>query len=1082
MKTPTVKSLVLVAILFVGYSFPIQANLIQETESGEARLLGHTGVLKEKIIDKRFDKGINPLQQVFNLLNVVIPLEPLFTFEGMDVNDAGGMPSANPNGDVSPDHYIQMTNHISGSIFQVFNKEGFVVYGPVSLNVFWDQFGIIGGGDPIVLWDQGAERWLISELGEYGTDKMLLAVSESSDPLGNWFAYEFQAPFELQSPRYGIWPNAYFVTTIENDDPDHPIYALDREAMLNGAVTANMQRLNIPKFETSTAAAFQTMSPVDWDGAANPPPVGSPQPILRMYDNAWDGGVDKLEIWEIDIDWDDSNNTTVTGPIDLFTEAFDSDVCNGTIFNCLSQSNGSTLSASMQTLMHRVNYRNFGTHESIVLNHVVDVDGNNHAGVKWYELRKYTGGQWEIYQEGIFSPDDNHRFMASIAIDIAGDIGLAYSIMGQDKHLSLAFTGRRVDDPLGEMTIDEYEFASGLSFLNGFRWGDYSMMSVDETDGATFWFTGEYMKENAEWGTKVVTFLLKEDSLDLGPTSIITPVTSPYLTENEVVEVYIKNFGLAPQSDFKVGLIIDDNFIIESTFSDTLHSDSLAKVVFNTTINMASVGDYHFKIYTNLLDDANPSNDTLRSVISQLPRFDASVSNFINIESTVCDSTLDLGIVITNEGAEILETVTIQWSSNAGPLMEEMWAGNLEMGDSDTIYVNVESLISGTNLISANTINPNGMGDENTDNDQLSKPFEVVTDGNGVDLYLLSDFHADETTWNLKNSAGTIIYEGGPYGASYTAYIEPWCLLEDCYTFTIFDSFGDGLSNGIPGTFQITDEEGHILTFLAEPDFGEMTSKTFCSPFVCMLEGVPNLIMESYPNAFDGIISITATNGTPPFQYSIDGGDTFQDEPIFTGLGGNTYNVVVMDINGCISETEVILETCTLQFSVIVTNTTSNNMDGSIEINAQDGVPPLIYSIDNGQTTTTQEDNFFSGLDEGIYTVLVTDSIGCSFTISDVTINSMPLGTEENLLGISIEIIPNPTKDYFRLDIKGIQDAEPLEVELLDIYGQIIQSAKLSRNNDSHSGLLSLSPFPIGVYFVRVKHPRLNRVMKVVRM
>ena len=119
----------------------------------------------------------------------------------------------------------------------------------------------------------------------------------------------------------------------------------------------------------------------------------------------------------------DPNNSTVTGPIELPTAPFDSNVCGGDIFNCLAQSNGSLVSALQQVLMHRVNYRNFGTHESMVLNFVVDVDGNNLAGIRWYELRKASGGEWEIYQEGTHSPDNNHRFMGSIAIDGAGNIG-----------------------------------------------------------------------------------------------------------------------------------------------------------------------------------------------------------------------------------------------------------------------------------------------------------------------------------------------------------------------------------------------------------------------------------------------------------------------------------------------------------------------------------------------------------------------------------------------------------------------------------------------------------------------------------
>jgi type IX secretion system substrate protein/SprB-like repeat protein len=1110
MKIPFVRLILLSAMLLVEGLLFGQTNVTQGAQTGEVKLLGSISELRNinpqtKLTKAKKNKGryhsqhttqnfqryipmpnsnlaaqpvgLDPVRQLFGFLSVLLPVEPIFNFEGIDVAEASNFPVPDPNGDVSPDHYVQITNAAVGSIFKIFNKDGSLLYGPASLNTFWEPFNISGYGSPIVLWDQGAQRWLFTELGEFGSNLMLVAISETSDPLGDWFVYSFHSPELPDYPKYGIWPDAYYVTTIESEDANIPIYALDRAAMLNGEPNVEMQRVGIPKFGAANSFAFQTATPVDWDGAASPPPVGSPHYVLRMYDDAWDGGQDKLEVWEIAIDWDNSDNTTVTGPIDLITAPFDSDVCNGSIFNCLAESDGSTVSAMMQVLMHRVQYRNFGNYETIVLNHVVDVNGNNLGGIRWYELRKPINGDWEIYQQGTFSPDDNHRFMGSIAVDAAGDIGLAYSTMGPSKNLSLAFTGRHPSDPLGEMTVDEYEFASGLSLHDGFRWGDYSMMAVDEVDGLTFWFTGEYMKANAAWGTRIVSFQLKEDSTDIGPVDIVSPESSAYLTIAEEVEVKVKNFGLIPQVDYKVGLLVDGNFIEEKIVTDSLYPDSIANIIFDTPIDMSVIKDYSFKIYTHVIDDANVFNDTLRTFITKSTRYDAAVTSFVDITSIICDTIQNVGIVITNKGAETLDSVLVEWSFNASLPFVYNWDGVLETDFSDTIFVLLDPLLGGINNIEARTFEPNGVEDEEIGNDMLSRTFEVVTDGETFYLNLLTDFYPLETSWKLTDEFGTVVYQKDQYTGSNTNYIEQWCLQEGCYTFTIFDSFGDGMSFGTPGAYSITDEAGHFLATIGDANFGQEETKEFCAPFVCMLEGEASTLKETYPNAFDGVIDLTGMNGFPPYQYSINGGDNFYPSPVFTGLGGNTYQVVIMDVNGCIVEMEVIVVTCTLQFSVVATNETTGQMDGSIQINVENGVSPYLYSIDNGMSF--QDTSFFSDLSEGVYNILVQDSIGCIF-ILEITINAMgEVGLNEKGIIKTIEILPNPVKDIFKINISGLQDVNILEVELLDVAGRIIQRGHLAKNDQVLTGQMSLKYFSKGVYFLRFNHPELLRLKKI---
>ena len=337
MNTAIHKSLAIFLFFIWGGSLSAQTEVITGAQSSEVRYLGKTTSLHEKAAvtppdnnrkkkskKKNYPKapenfknnslmennnpsplpnGADPLRQLAGFVSsVVFPVEPIINIDGIDVVEAQQIGVPDTNGDVSPEHYVQVTNG-GGSVFKVFDKDGNLLFGPASFNTLWEDFGMSGLGDPVVLYDQAADRWLFSELAsDFST--MLIAISETSDPLGSFYAYEFQSPAGLPDyPKYGIWHDAYYITTNEGGEPNIPVYVLDREAMINGETNVSMQRLGIPKFPAANDFAFQVATAADWDGVNNPPPAGSPQFVVRMYDDAWDGGEDKLEVWELAVDW-----------------------------------------------------------------------------------------------------------------------------------------------------------------------------------------------------------------------------------------------------------------------------------------------------------------------------------------------------------------------------------------------------------------------------------------------------------------------------------------------------------------------------------------------------------------------------------------------------------------------------------------------------------------------------------------------------------------------------------------------------------------------------------------------------------
>jgi gliding motility-associated-like protein len=151
----------------------------------------------------------------------------------------------------------------------------------------------------------------------------------------------------------------------------------------------------------------------------------------------------------------------------------------------------------------------------------------------------------------------------------------------------------------------------------------------------------------------------------------------------------------------------------------------------------------------------------------------------------------------------------------------------------------------------------------------------------------------------------------------------------------------------------------------------------------------------------DGTITATATNGTSPYQYSIDGVN-FQSSNIFNGLVAGTYTITLKDALGFTTAETVTINYNCLAVTAIHTNVVCGNMNGTITATGSGGSPPYLYSI-NG--INYQTSNIFNGLGAGAYIISVKDATGetaiTSVSISDspgpyVTVTSTPTGCTNN--------------------------------------------------------------------------------------
>lgn len=1025
--------------------------------------------------EQALPKGADPLLKTGTSRNFNTQVEPEIVFDGLDETRTGGVQPPDPCGDASNEHYVQVANTFNGGTHMVvYDLQGNQIFELENLNALWTEFDANGLGDPIILWDHAASRWLLTEFQDFSDTAVLLAVSETSDPAGSWYVYKFQTPSFPDYPKYGIWPDAYFLTTNEPGSENIPVYAFDRQAMLNGE-EVSIQAFGIPKI--ADPSAFQVATPIDWDGQAMPP-AGSPGYAIRMYDDAWGGGADKIELWEIKLDWENADNSSIAGPIDLPTAPFESQLCEFGIFDCLPHPSGQLSSALQHVIMHRVPYVNFGSHESIVLQFVVDVNGNDRAGIRWMELRKTNGGTWSVYQEGTHAPDDPHnRFMGSIGMDANGNILLAYTLGGLEKDFSLAFTGRLANDPLGEMTVEEYEFATGLSSGTTQRWGDYASMSIHPGNGTDFWFTGQYMQAD-QWSTKIMMARINRDSNDVGPQVIVHPQNSGYLTDAEPVEVEIRNYGYYPQSDIDVSFSVNGSPVVTETITDTIPPDGAYPYTFTPTVDMEAIGSYDFVIYTSLPSDTTYFNDTLRRTVRQLPRNDVAISGITGFDPIICDSTRLVEIAFRNAGVDTLYSALITYQLNDETPEEFEWEGELAPGVIDYLSVLTGPFQEGSNTFAASASLPNGLPDEGLSDDSRSESFEVVYDAKLVTLNVLTDSYPFETTWEIKNEEEEILYEGGNYTEEGALFQYPLCLPEACYTLTIYDSFGDGMIGPPPGSIEVVNEDGIVLAFHDGNDnFGNQLDLEFCSDFECLLELSAETQPESAPGVNDGSIIFNVDNGVPNFSYSINGGVTFQSSSVFTGLPGGTYELIVQDGSNCVDTLTVDLLTCMLDIGAEVLDANEGSANGRITISVSGGVGPYSYSLNGG---AFQDSNIFEGLPAGDYIVTINDQQGCDLDFP-VTVDMIVDTQEPRSLGYTVRMFPNPTEGFVRIEIEGLEGKQQLPVKVYDSSGKVVRHYQLPDFGGTRRGVLSLYDLPDGSYFIRFVDERLPHLYTVVK-
>jgi len=460
---------------------------------------------------KGLPKGNDPLWQKQTQVNKTPGKTPILNFEAAS---ATATPT-DPTGAVGPNHFVNSWN----TSFRIWDKAGNPLIAPASLGTLLP--GTLG--DPIVIYDPFADRFLITEFYSNGFD---VAISQGPDPVtSGWYVYRFPTNTFPDYPKFSVWSDGYYITANKDQgtaSTSQVVFALERDKMILGNPTVQMIGFPLTGIVTS---GFYSPLGFNANGPTLPPPGNAP--IVYMQDDSWSGvTVDHLKVWSVNVNWTTPASSTISSPQIINTTPFDG-LFDGGSFSNLPQPSGSDIDALQATIMFMAQYRRFPTYNTVVFNFVVDLNGlDNKSGIRWYELRQTTdGAPWTIYQEGTYSQPDGHSaFSGNMCMDIYGNIGLAYTIVSTTQNPSLRFTGRYASDPPGTMTIAEDVIINGTSIDPSSRYGDYSQMTIDPVDGRTFWSIGEYFSGGRK--NRVGTFQIAPPTLTAqfagSPTTICT--------------------------------------------------------------------------------------------------------------------------------------------------------------------------------------------------------------------------------------------------------------------------------------------------------------------------------------------------------------------------------------------------------------------------------------------------------------------------------------------------------------------------------------------------------------------------------
>ena len=464
---------------------------------------------------------------IANFTPVPMPT-PLLSFDGLsnydnlDAYNAFIFPP-DSDGDVGPSHYVQSAN----ALIRIFDKNGNALTPPFKLSSLFATLNTLcstrNDGDATVLYDPLADRWILSQYCvAFSPFRQMIAISKTGDPAGQYFVYEFVMPNVRINDyaKLSVWPDGYYMSTDEFYGSDYVgsgAFAFDRKRMLAGDPNAGYIYFHLPG---AIPARVGGILSADLDGL-NAPPAGSPNIFVGYSANEYGEPADAIRLFDFHADFNDPAGSSFNErpesplPVAAFDPTSPPDRADVT-----QPPPGAQLDAVSDRMMYRIAYRNFGDHESLVFNQTVRMTPQNEAyraGVRVYELRRNPAGPFYVSEQATLGDAGSSRWVGAAAEDNRGNLAVGYSAASDEKKPSILYSGKLAADPPGVFRAEGTLISgTGVQKAFGFRWGDYSGMTIDAEDDCTFWLTNEYYTQASEdfsdftWLTRVGKFKFPE--------------------------------------------------------------------------------------------------------------------------------------------------------------------------------------------------------------------------------------------------------------------------------------------------------------------------------------------------------------------------------------------------------------------------------------------------------------------------------------------------------------------------------------------------------------------------------------------
>jgi PKD domain-containing protein len=614
------------------------------------------------------------------------------------VNFAGigatGFVPSDDNGRVGPNHFIQTVN----SKFAIYAKSGGApLFGPADINTV---FASISGpcktqndGDPIVQYDQLADRWLISQFAVDAAPTGLasyqcMAISKTGDPLSAYYLYAFPLSPVLffDYPHVATWPDGYYATFHVFDETkpasqqfqNQGLVVFERDAMLAGLPA----RLVNKSVGTPGAQEYFGALAADLDGLT-PPPPGSPEYVFIPGSSEWDGSASpRIHVFKAATTWGATPAVVVTGPTNVLTASFNTNLC-GFARACVPQPPPAGSSDRFDPItgqfMWRAPYRNQGGVESVLLEHTVNVlvPSANQGATRWYEMRTLATTP-TIFQQGTFAPDTDWRVVGSIAMDNGGNVALGYTKSSATVFPGIFLTGRLAGDTAGTLGAEvTMQAGAGSQLASVNRWGDYSAMSVDARDGCSFWYTTQYIPVTGAgtWATRIAAFKFAPANCSAPPQGTLTGTVSDSTGPVSGAIVKLDNGFSGATDSLGVYTIVlppgSTNAVASAPLRTGCNASASTPVTINdgaTTVqNFLLSGTAVLQLAPVVLDDSGGNNNghvnQSECIVLDLPLDNAGCATGTGISAVLTSSTP--GVTVTqgsatyptaNAGARVVNT------------------------------------------------------------------------------------------------------------------------------------------------------------------------------------------------------------------------------------------------------------------------------------------------------------------------------------------------------------------------------------------------------------------------------------------